>query len=181
MPAGTDYYNQAKETVKERWVEQGIWNDNWNDMAQGRRRHEELLDPSSESEQELPQAGLFSLLIQTGQRRKDNRDDGRAVRKPECDATRPFHQFMYQVSKERERVGSALEAEDCLTFPPGIHTQAYDIVKGVWTKRGTWDATWGILPGMSWKHERPLERVIQEDTALVEVHPLGLDTRTSFD
>ncbi|KAK4204867.1 hypothetical protein QBC40DRAFT_249602 [Triangularia verruculosa] len=182
VPVGTDYYKQAKEAVKERWAEQGIWNDNWNDMAQGRWKHEELFELSSESEHEMPPTGLFSM--QTGQRTELRREykggDGRAIRKRQFDGTRPFHQFIYQVSKERERVQNMFEVGAGFAFPPDINTQAYDIVKDIWIKRGIWDATWGILPGMSWKHERPLlKEGVQDDSASAQVHPLGLDSRPS--
>jgi hypothetical protein len=33
---------------------------------------------------------------------------------------------------------------------------AYENVKNTWTKREIWNRRWGILPGMSWKHEGPL-------------------------
>ncbi|KAK4171056.1 hypothetical protein QBC36DRAFT_105154 [Triangularia setosa] len=109
---GTNYYTFAKEAVRKGWVEQGIWNDNWNDMAQGRWKHEEPLEPLLESNAEpkgLLRPDLFSSLVRLnknwgGERATKGMQDGRrAARERERDATRSFHQSMYQVSRERER------------------------------------------------------------------------------
>ena len=47
--------------------------------------------------------------------------------------------------------------------PPDINTMAYEAVKQAWVKRGIWDKKWGLLPGMSWKHEHPLEELLREE------------------
>lgn len=36
-----------------------------------------------------------------------------------------------------------------------INTMAYEAVKGLWDRMGIWDTEWGVMPGMSWMHERP--------------------------
>jgi hypothetical protein len=46
---GDTHDKLARENVKKRWMEQGIWNDKWNDMAAGRWKHEEPLEVESES------------------------------------------------------------------------------------------------------------------------------------
>lgn len=95
----------------------------------------------------------------------------RAVREREREASRPYHQFVYQISKERERIqdesanGEGTDAAD-------INTRAYENVKNTWTKRGIWNGRWGILPGMSWKHEGPLEEEAADDPAPVPANPL---------
>lgn len=50
VPVSTSHYKLTKEAVRKRWVKQGIWNDKWNDMAQGRWKHEEPSDLSIEPE-----------------------------------------------------------------------------------------------------------------------------------
>ncbi len=35
LPVRTNYKTLARENVKKRWVEQGIWNDKWTDTASG--------------------------------------------------------------------------------------------------------------------------------------------------
>jgi hypothetical protein len=40
-----------------------------------------------------------------------------------------------------------------------INTRAYENVKNTWNGRGIWNKRWGILPGMLWKQEEPLEEI----------------------
>jgi hypothetical protein len=56
------FKEEASETVKKRWVEQGIWNDKWNKFASGRGKHEEPLELESESETDS-EAGLSPPLF----------------------------------------------------------------------------------------------------------------------
>ena len=62
-------------------------------------------------------------------------------------------------------MGKALTAAD-------INTRAYENVKNTWTKRGIWNKRWGILPGMSWKHEEPLEEEAADGPVPVPANPL---------
>ncbi|KAI1324044.1 hypothetical protein F5Y16DRAFT_402802 [Xylariaceae sp. FL0255] len=75
---------------------------------------------------------------------------------PEFNAWRPFHQFIFQVNKKRE----GLELDFSI---PDIYTRAYDDVKSTWIKRGIWNMKWGMLPGMTWKHEQPLDDILREE------------------
>ena len=95
----------------------------------------------------------------------------RVVRERECEASHPYHHFVYQISKERERIqdksanGEGAGAAD-------INTTAYENVKNTWTKRGIWNKRWGILPGMSWKHEEPLEKEAADGPTSVPANSL---------
>lgn len=53
-----------------------------------------------------------------------------------------------------------------------INTTAYENVKNTWTKRGIWNKRWGILPGMWWKHEEPLEEEAANGPASVPANAL---------
>ncbi|KAI9769277.1 MAG: hypothetical protein M1840_004406 [Geoglossum simile] len=140
IPVGSDAHTIAREKVKKLWVEQGIWNNKWDQFAYGRWKHEEPLEleqPESDDE-------------------KRRIAERRVLRERKREASRPYHQFVYQISKERERTqeesenGEGADAAD-------INTRAYENVRNTWTKRKIWNGRWGILPGMSWKHEEPLE------------------------
>jgi hypothetical protein len=48
------------------------------------------------------------------------------------------------------------------TTPPDINTTAYERLKSACTRRGIWNNKWGVLPGMSWKHEEPVEEMLRE-------------------
>ncbi|KAF4632618.1 hypothetical protein G7Y89_g5509 [Cudoniella acicularis] len=197
IPIGGTEEKQAIETVKKRWVEQGIWKDEWDEMAAGRYRnigrwkHEELLELGSESETDTetesppPSFSIFGMPQKPPQpkprqpkpRRPTSDDEKRriaerrVVQKREREASRPYHQFIYQISKERELIqdesanwGGADAAD--------INTRAYENVKNTWTKRGIWNGRWGMLPGMLWKHEEPLEEEAADDPAPIPANPL---------
>lgn len=180
-PGDTTFEKEARETVKKRWVEQGIWSDKWNQFALGKWKHEEPLNLESESERESEAERSLPLfaLFQKPQReaRLPKSDDEKRTAQPavrererEREASRPFHQFVYQISKERERIqkesgnGDGPDAAD-------INTKAYENVKNTWTKRKIWNERWGILPGSSWKHEEPLDEEAVHGLACVPANP----------
>ena len=182
---------QAIEMVKKRWVEQGIWKDKWDELAAGRGymdvgnwKHEEPLELESESETDTEAdsptfsiCGVPQKASQPKPRRPKSDDEKRGIaerrviRQREREASRPYHQFIYQISKEREPIqdesanGKGTDAAD-------INTRAYENVKKTWTKRGIWNGKWGILPGMSWKHEEPLEEEAADDPTPIAASPL---------
>lgn len=164
LAAGTDIYQLAYKNVKQRWVEQGIWNDKWNRMASGRWKHEETLELKSELEAQLKQRRPKSA-----EEKQRWIAEQRARQKREREASRPFYQFIYQVSKERERFqDESGTGED--TYSTDINTKAYNNVKNTWIRRRIWNKNWGILPGMSWKHEEPLEEEAADSSAPVQAN-----------
>ncbi|KAF2188142.1 hypothetical protein K469DRAFT_724733 [Zopfia rhizophila CBS 207.26] len=170
LHAGTNIYQLAYENVKKRWVEQGIWNDKWNKTASGRWKHEEPLELESESETDT-EAGP-----QSDEEKRRRIAERRVTLEREREASRPFYQSVYQVSKERERIqyesGSG-KAITTTTASADINTRAYENVNNTWIKRGIWNRNWGILPGMSWKHEEPLEEETADGPATVQANLLG--------
>ncbi|KAI1113306.1 hypothetical protein F5Y14DRAFT_418400 [Nemania sp. NC0429] len=168
VPVGTVYSALAIENVKKRWAEQGIWDDKWDTSDNWIWKHEEPRTP------ELPDEGLFSLASYKrvqAENMKKHREQGqgqehtsRAARERERDASRPFYQFIFQVSKKRERIQERLTPAEAAASGFGdINTKAYEEVRNTWIKWGIWSTHWGILPGMSWKHEKPLEQMLQEE------------------
>ncbi|KAJ6190439.1 hypothetical protein N7519_000460 [Penicillium mononematosum] len=169
VPDGTNMNNLAYETVKNNWIEQGIWNDEWVNMPSEQWMHE--LSPEITPEPETypggrTHIGLFASLesalptdtgknVQQGGERQPKQKTG-------DEPSRPFHQFIYQISKERERVRnlyarpSLFDDSEPAAFA-NINSNAYERVKSIWAKRGIWNEEWGILPGMAWKHESPLQ------------------------
>ncbi|KAI0157980.1 hypothetical protein GGR52DRAFT_586762 [Hypoxylon sp. FL1284] len=157
--------SRPHENIRARWAEQGIWNENWNSRAHGIWKHEEPLPKPA------PQYPLKSknsaFLTKTQRRRKDK------FRKPikpqpreplERQASRPLHQFFYQVTLASEQIQHELRMKGVSNYAPGnINSRAYRRVKETWVRRGIWDAKWIILPGKVWKHERPIQDLIDED------------------
>jgi len=160
-PLGFDWTRAAEENVKYRWIEQGIWNEQWgSNPIGGFWKHEKVFlpplaaKPSEVNPQPRPNA------VSTPKKRKrlvTDADDLQNSAPEICnsverDASRPCHQFAYQFRKEREWVMMGLsdreEHED-------IDAAAYRNVKARWIDFGIWDSKWAQLPGVSWKHERP--------------------------
>ena len=185
IPVGSCPATIARKNVKKRWVEQGIWSNKWNQFALGRWKHEEPLELDSESvtDTEIESSASLSIFSskkprpQPKPRRLKSDDEKRRIserrvaREREREASRPYHQFVYQISKERERVQEEFENGESANGA-GINTTAYKNVKNAWAKRGIWNGRWGILPGMSWKHEEPLEEEAADGPALVLAKPL---------
>lgn len=184
IPVGGNFIDMASKIVRERWVQQGIWNDKWSETASGRWKHEEPLRPEPEPERE---SSSFSFFQEKQIAKPPDSDEEKrriverqATRVRQREASRPFHQFIYQVSEERERIleeSRGGEATNATTTPPGINTKAYENVKDVWVKRKIWNEKWGILPGLSWKHEEPLEEDAADTHAPIEANENAFGNR----
>ncbi|KAL8939735.1 MAG: hypothetical protein Q9211_002605 [Gyalolechia sp. 1 TL-2023] len=166
VPVGSSAYRMAGDNVKNRWIEQGIWKDEWSSMPSGLWKHEEPLKLEPDDTETEPQPSIFSFGTQPEPKPRRPRSDEEAQRIAERQATRvrergasrPFHQFIYQLSKERDRIQDEPGTREANTITAAdINTRAYENIKSTWTKRLIWNRKWGILPGMSWKHEEPLD------------------------
>ncbi|KAI9803889.1 MAG: hypothetical protein M1825_001769 [Sarcosagium campestre] len=171
--------DEAGKVVKQRWVEQGIWKNSWKDMFDcDSWKHEEPLELESQPD-DATDTAVGELLFHRLNARApkahtppnpkpdDEEQRARAARERDREASRPYHRFVYQISKERERIQARSSVEDAGVGIDDVNTRAYENVKNAWTKRGIWDRNWGgVLPGMSWKHERPLDEVPDESVPL---------------
>ncbi|KAI0448493.1 hypothetical protein F5B21DRAFT_497439 [Xylaria acuta] len=181
-PIRMGHTTHARECVKKRWIEQGIWDEKWEQGGEiWRWKHEEPLESKPELHTELKttNANPFSPshLMKTSELETDEGPGNEeiqliekvwATKEREREASRPFHQFVYQLSKERERIQQELRRDGNPTADPfDINTTAYERVKDTWTKSGIWDNKWGFVPGMSWKHEQPLEEWIEQEMSKV--------------
>ena len=175
IPFGGPFNAMVYEKIKKGWVDQGIWNNTWSEMVDGLWKHEEPLELESESETDSeaePLTPPFYFGMSPDQRqprpRRPKSDeekrkiaDRRAVRERDREASRPYHQFIFQISKERKRIEHESRSADG-SSNTDINTRAYENVKNTWWKRGIWNRKWGVLPGMSWKHEEPLQEVTDD-------------------
>lgn len=175
--------------VKQRWVDQGIWNEAWDGetdgLYMGKWKHEEPCESGSEVDLDVEDKhSTFSpparAKAKANCRRpmSDERQamaDGRLAWRYGRDASRPFEQFNYQVSMECKRLQDEIKSsgrtELMISIPPNISTTAYETVRGTWIERGIWNRKWGILPGMSWKHEQPLHDFLLEWTGEADGSP----------
>ena len=177
-------FGVAEDRVRERWTEQGIWDPKWYEANLERHgegvRNVPLLGAlwmhqvplSDDSDTDEDSAADFKF----GAKRKRQKTDEearqsaerRADRQRQRELTRPIHQFNYQVSQERERLveertQEASDDDPVKRWPPDISTQAYTIVKDRWVSRRIWVDKWGILPGMTWLHERDFDELALEE------------------
>lgn len=181
--AGKNEFGVAGERVKERWVEQGIWDYKWYEsnierwgelvldapLLDARWMHELPLEDESDTDDDSPANFKFGAKRKRQKTEEETRQkaERRAERQRQRELTRPFHQFNYQVSQERERLleERAQEAghdDPVKRYPPDINTQAYTAVKDRWVNGGLWFEKWGILPGMTWLHEHNFDEVAEE-------------------
>lgn len=138
--------------MSEKWKEQGIWNDKWSEMPDGKWKHDEPpeVDPSEESEFiQIESDEIGPLLTELQALRQAKREQDRQ-------ASRPINQFFTLVSKETKCIAAAIG--DC----PAINTIAYDNVRKEWISAGIWSNKWVTLPGMQWMHERPANELLRE-------------------
>lgn len=196
----------ADSHVMERWSEQGIWKYSWGDKMRsdanpGGWKHEEPLEPEPKSVTD-PEAEVNASIVfprPTEAEREPRRPKSgeevakqQSIREREREASRPFHQFVYQMSKEREWIQDVIKCPKSLLpsdintqtvvralerggwpsavqanipDPPDINAIAYEMVKNTWIKRKIWNTKWGVMPGMSWKHEHPFEKMLSEGIA----------------
>jgi hypothetical protein len=117
-------------------------------MPQARWMHEESPEISSASATDIntaPKLNLFSPLMNadlspsrlySGQK-LEHPVKRRDKQKLGDKASRLFHQFIYQVSKERERIQINLpDGAASASASADINTRAYENVKCIWVKRG---------------------------------------------
>ena len=169
----------AGGNVRRRWVQQGIWNNKWKLFPHGKWKREKPLELESESETDPEgEPPPYSFLRPKTKPRRQKSDEEkrriaerRVVQERDREASRSYHQFVYQISKERERIQdeSSRVESSAGVVSANINTRAYDSVRDTWTRRGIWDDRWGLLPGMAWRHEEPF--VFEEETA--DSHEVG--------
>lgn len=179
--------------VKQRWEEQGMWEVSENLLLHDWWKHERPFRTPSVSTSE-EEDGIFGPIRMRRRRKILLTAEQRAQRVRHHHASRPIHQFLWQLHKERDKlcsetapgetthgettlvgatlVGAALDGAALGGTAPGepthgeftndevadsapydINTRAYNNVKARWVRRFIWDDRWGVLPGMTWKHE----------------------------
>ncbi|KAK2737718.1 hypothetical protein FQN55_000933 [Onygenales sp. PD_40] len=160
IKSGFSFHGDAHEKVRKRWKEQGIWNDRWDMFAHGAWNHEPLdLQPPSEKPSTIESWRGFKPRSTNGEglMQQQLTTESRLLQEQQREYSRPYYQFIYQISKERERIEEESARKGGSAIIHDINTIAYENVKGRWLKRLIWDKRWGVLPGMSWKHEEPID------------------------
>ncbi|KAL8935304.1 MAG: hypothetical protein Q9211_004768 [Gyalolechia sp. 1 TL-2023] len=180
-----DFLANADNNVRRRWVEQRIWKEGWGPpwpkgtklydryrggVAPGIRGpypvglwgHEKEPEPKFKSKPEpkpLPGRHLFGGLDTPLPEQSNVAAEGPAATAAESDtsASRPYYQFLFQISKEREFITDELQ-NPRIAAPVDIEAEAYKRVRDSWMEDKIWNPKWGEFPGMMWMHEDPDEQ-----------------------
>ncbi|KAF1962522.1 hypothetical protein CC80DRAFT_162235 [Byssothecium circinans] len=193
-----DLRANAENHVRSRWVEQGIWKEEWGSAwpkgaqpsdnrwfysqqnpgggprPSGRWGHERVPTPEPSPEPEPEPKPTLNIFPGLRQKKPDPDMEGlenasapggtgepAATSERDTSASRPYHQFLFQVSKEREWISDELLFKRS-TGRVDIDAMAYESVKKIWIEDELWNPTWGELPGMTWRHEDLLEEIRQK-------------------
>lgn len=157
-PIGVGFHDIAYENIRKLWTEQGIWRNDWRDIPMSPWKHEQPLELDPGADQKN---GRHSTIFFSMQKKNTDEDVQRAAERKailirEHEASRPFHQFLFWVSKEHERL---LKNPETSTSAVDIGTRAYENVKSTWIRRKIWNRKWAVIPGDTWKHEEPLDEL----------------------
>ena len=168
MPLGI-YEESARDIVIREWKAQGIYNHDWDEKpGVWRWRHEAsqsigkpVVDPDGR-----PSHRSFSFESPVAGHRPAQTDKPpdeifrrNVTWEGEYAASRPIHQFFYQLSKACEHGTQAMAQSD---IPLDINTILWEDVMVKWKKQGIWDHKWGTVPGLVWGHERSFKQYAQD-------------------
>ena len=151
-------WDEIWDRTERRWRQRGIWSDHFtrDTMGQwGGWKHEQPLDSSSEEEVEV---GRFLGPILRRRKKQSTETDmqrKRAQRAKERAVTRPFAQFLSQLSFVVEE----LYESDPSNQPMDAASQVYQQLREQWEQAKIWDERWGAIPGMRWMHEGPVQEL----------------------
>lgn len=167
-----DFLANAENNVRNRWVEQGVWKSKWGpSWPKGTRAegvwpmsggpwpsggwgHEAEAEPRPKA-QRIPEHNVFGGWgLGSLEPVQETSVTEEPLAASECDtpASRPYHQFLYQLSKEVEWIKDELQSK-VSTGPVDFDAKAYESIKDFWIKEKIWNPTCGALPGMIWMHE----------------------------
>ena len=167
QPSLSDWREAAEANVKYRWMHQGIWDYRWDSRPHKIWKHElEHFPPPVGSKSAIDTEGR-----RLGTRKKrtlsDLEDEYQDIVRSAVDFqsrqwSRPCYQFVHQFCEERQWIKMGLSKHD-QDQHASIDTRAYKNLKSRWTRDGIWDDDWTLVPGVSWKHERPRKNAPPQD------------------
>ena len=177
-----DFLANAENNIRDHWVEQGIWLREWGPAwpkgtklyggharpkgpQPGRywghekeyeRKRERKRERERERKSELNLRQKYNIFsgLHTPKAEEPEPAVEELVAPPEHDtsASRPYYQFLYQISKEREWIIDEFQSRRS-TRPVDIEPAVYESVRNNWIEDKIWNPEWGELSGMTWMHE----------------------------
>ena len=122
---------EAREIVKSRWKDQGIWSNKYHPMPR----------ENAVWKHELPQVDITV---------------------EDREASKPCHQFLYQVDEQRKFLQKQAEITDEKINYSEISVKSFQMVKKGWKRDGIWHYNWTVLPGDTWMHEEDIEEQVDD-------------------
>jgi hypothetical protein len=139
----------AVKSIKDQWIEQGIWDSTWDDTR--------LTDERWYWKHEV-RPGVTGQL-RPGHWMPESLHDSSS-------ASRPSNQFVFQLKVECRRLAELLRDRSSVLSGSILHTiysNAYTSLRNLWVSWGIWYSGWKVMPGTSWIHELPLEAWLKEE------------------
>lgn len=110
--------------------------------------------------------------------KRDITEEPATTSERDTSASRPYRQFLYQVSKECEWIKDELQHQESAESVD-IEAKAYENVKKTWIGDEIWNSKWGELPGMTWMHEEPYEEAEALDALFADPNKPQFDAADS--
>ncbi|KAI1817314.1 hypothetical protein GGS20DRAFT_61566 [Poronia punctata] len=159
---GTSQSTYAQQIVKDGWIDQGIWRDEWIDSIPSEGVFSGWKHEDEAYGLEDGPLGDSSIYRTIGSVPPLSHPQGAASRKETSqrklrnDASRPLNMFIAEVAFESDMTRDP--SPDTIWTPiasisDGLNTKSYYEVKKQWQTIGLWNDRWGVLPGTSWYHE----------------------------
>ncbi|KAI1254204.1 hypothetical protein MGN70_004600 [Eutypa lata] len=185
---GDEFMKKAQQAVRDQWIQQGIWNQSWDEdfrgelwpsskwkhqqsqvRGRGRGRGRGGYTPSGEPSRKKPRSNAAEEATSRVEEseptaKPQSPEQQRSTADCNREASRPINMFLWQVNKEAERLLAALpEGDEALwNRSANIYSKAYETVKQSWIERELWTPEWDPLPGRTWKHEHPVVETFPE-------------------
>lgn len=159
-PYIVDLKEAAEANVKYRWLQQGLWDEQWDTRPYGPWKHElRSYPPPVKPSESVKDNGVTNFRTKRERRLCDIAEENQEVVRCAVDfqnrqSSRPCYQFVYQLDKEREWIKMGLSNQD-QDHHANVDTRAYENVKSRWIRDCIWDDDWTLIPGTTWRHERP--------------------------
>ena len=162
QPSLSDWEEAAEANVKYKWMRQGIWDDQWDNQPSKIWKHElQYFQPPAGPLKSATDTEGRHLRTRKKREHSDLEDEYQdtvqsAVDFQSWQSSRPCYQFVHQFCKERQWIKLGFSKHD-QDQHANLDTRAYKDLKSHWIRDGIWDDNWTLIPGVSWKHERPLK------------------------
>ena len=169
QPILSDCREAAETNVRYRWICQGIWDYRWDNRHGKIWKHElQYFRPPAAPSKYAKDTESRRLGTKKQREYSDLEEEYQDNVKSAVDfqnwqSSRPCYQFAHQFCDERQWIKLGLSKHD-QDQHANLDTRAYNDLKSRWIRDGIWDDDWTLIPGVWWKHERPMKNL----------HPQGL-------